>query len=59
MVPHVDVVTYPLNEDDEKPFQRVQNAVEVALVEMLFQLRKKLREDRVVVREEPRELRES
>lgn len=34
--------THPLNEDDEEPLEGIENTVEVALIEMLFEFWKKL-----------------
>lgn len=52
-------MTHPLNEYNKEPFQRVENAIEIALIEMLFQLRKKFGEDGVVMCKESGELRKA
>lgn len=51
----VDRFTHSLNKYNKEPFQRVQDAVEIALIEVLFQLRKEFCENGVVMREEPGE----
>jgi hypothetical protein len=59
----VDLVTttttHSLNKNHKKPLQRVQDGVEILLIEMFFQLWQELGENLIVMAQKPHQFRKS